>query len=67
MEISKILNENSPSTYFQNSTIYKVIKLFKIELLKILIFIILLVGFSFYFQSESQEYYKHPENIKLTK
>ena len=67
MEISKILNDDSPSTYIQILTVYKVIKLFKIELLKILIFIILLVGFSFYFQSESQEYYKHTRNTKLNK
>ncbi len=67
MEIIKALNEASPSIHFQDSTIYKIIKLFKIELLKILIFILLLGGCFIFVQSESQEYYNHTKNIKLDK
>jgi len=67
MEIDKILNENRPSTYIQNLTIYRILKLFKIELIKILIFILLLGAFFIYVNSESQEYYKNSENIILNK
>ena len=61
-KMNKIQIEKSPSIYVQNLTIFKLIKLFKIELIKILIFVSVLSAFFFYTSSESKHYYNNSEN-----
>lgn len=65
MEIIKSISYINPSILFQDTIVYTIIKLFKIELLKILIFLTLLGGCFIYVQSESHEYYNHSKNTIL--
>jgi hypothetical protein len=65
--MNKIHNEKSSSLYIQNLTIYELMKLFKTELIKILIFVTVLCAFFFYTSSESKQYYKNSENSIIHK
>ena len=48
----------SPSIFIQNNSLVKIIKLFKFELIKVIIFLLLFVATVFVVNTESEQYYK---------
>lgn len=47
----------SPRTYFQNLALYRILKLFKFELIKVVIFLLLFGTLVFIVNIKSREYY----------
>jgi hypothetical protein len=47
----------SPSSYFQSLTFFRILKLFKFELIKVVVFLLLFGALVFIVNSQSREYY----------
>jgi hypothetical protein len=58
MQISTTGTLNSPSEYSESFSLLKIIKMFKYELIRVIIFLFLFAASLIYVSSESHEYYK---------
>ena len=55
---------DAPQTFISRSSAYKFIKLFKYELIKVLVFLLLFFASLFYVNEQSNEYYRTDITVK---
>jgi hypothetical protein len=58
MQTYPVQRLKSPSSFLANSSVFRIIKLFKYELIKVIIFLFLFGTTLFVANTESEEYYK---------
>ncbi len=57
----------SPSILFQNTSLFRIIRLFKFELIKVIVFLLLFAATVFVVNTQSEEYYKGQKNESVNK